>query len=145
MLQVKKQSTWLQPALLEGNSGAPTLTFEQILESARTVPEAAIKEWSDIRRLDVRPGKGVTKIRGKTNLEIQIDNSTGEVLQVAPRRSDLIESIHDGSYFSSPVKYAVFLTTGVLLVVMLLSGVYLFFLPILRRRGKKKENEADAE
>jgi len=143
LLQVKKHSDWIQPPLQKGSGDVPTLSFEQILESAQSVPELGVKGWSDIKRLDVRPGKGVTKIRGASDLEVQIDNSTGEVLQVAERRSDWIESLHDGSYFSNPVKYGIFLTTAVLLVVMLLTGVYLFFLPLVRKRGKKKSGDQE--
>ena len=38
------------------------------------------KSWKDVKLLDVRPGKGITKIRTKDNWEIQIDNKTAEVL-----------------------------------------------------------------
>jgi len=143
LLQVKKQVEWIQPPTQNGTRGAPTLSFDQILESARSVPDAKIESWEDIKRLDVRPGRGITKIRGGSDLEIQIDNSSGKVLQVAKRRSDWVESLHDGSYFSSPVKYGIFLSTGVFLVVMLLSGIYLFFLPFIRKRKKSKAADSD--
>ena len=40
----------------------------------------------------------------RTGYEVQIDTETAEILQVAVRRSDLIESIHDGSYFNDHFK-----------------------------------------
>lgn len=53
---------------------------------------------SEIDRIDIRPEKGVAKFTFKGHyLEIQIDGSTGEVLQSSIRRSDWIEQIHDGS------------------------------------------------
>ena len=66
----------------------------------------------------------------------QLANTTAEVLNVAYRRSDLIESIHDGSFFSDAVKLYVFLPTGILLIIMWGTGIYLFLLPRLRKRKK---------
>ena len=60
------------------------------------------------------------------------------MLKVAYRRSDTIEAIHDGSFFSDEVKLYLFLPTGVLLVVMWGTGIYLFLLPRLAKRKKKK-------
>jgi hypothetical protein len=37
------------------------------------VPGAGIREWQDIDRLDVRPGKGVVKVRTENHWELQID------------------------------------------------------------------------
>ena len=100
LLQLKKQSSWIQPVTKRGSEVAPVLSFTKILEIGQSVPEAQIESWDDIDRLDVRPGKGVVKIRAKNRWEVQVDTSTGKILQVAFRRSDLIESIHDGSFFS---------------------------------------------
>ena len=68
------------------------------------------------------------KIRCKNRWEIQLDANSGEVLQVAYRRSDLIESIHDGSFFHDRVKLWVFLPAALVLGVLWLTGSYLFFL-----------------
>jgi hypothetical protein len=59
---------------------------------------------------------------------------------VAFRRSDLIESIHDGSFFHDSFKVWVFLPTGLILAVLWTTGAYLFLLPYLakwKRRQKK--------
>ena len=99
LLQWKKQSAWIQPPTQRGSAAIPTIGFDEILSAARTVEEARIESWDDIDRLDVRPGKGVVKVRSNARWEIQIDAETGAVLQSAYRRSDLIESMHDGSFF----------------------------------------------
>ena len=87
----------------------------------------------------MRPGKGIIKVRGKNNWEIQIDGNTGQVLQVAIRRSDLIESIHDGSFFHESFKLWVFLPSAVILAVMWGTGIYLFLLPYMLRRHRRNE------
>jgi uncharacterized iron-regulated membrane protein len=126
LLMLKKEFAWIQPPSQRGFSAEPMLPFERILEIAGTVPEAQIKDWSHIERLDVRPSKGIVKVRSENRWEIQLDAATGEILQVAYRRSDLIESLHDGSFFHDRVKTWVFLPSAIILAIMLLTGIYIF-------------------
>lgn len=90
--------------------------------------------WDDVDRLDVRPSKGVVKVRARSGWEVQVDAKTGEVLQAAVRRSDLIESLHDGSFFHEKVKLWIFLPAGLILAGLWGTGIYLFFLPLWKRR-----------
>jgi uncharacterized iron-regulated membrane protein len=136
LLHFKKQAAWIQPPEIRGSATTPTITMEQILEACRSVPEAGIREWSDIRRVDLRPGKGMLKVTGRGNLEIQIDAATGDVLLSAYRRSDILEQLHDGSWFHDAVKSWIFLPAGVLLLVLWVTGIYLFLLPYLARRRR---------
>ena len=137
VLQLKKQSSWIQPSTQRGAERVPTLSFAQVLETAKSVPEAEIRSWDDIDRLDVRPEKGMLKVRSKNRWEIQLDAGTGEILQVAFRRSDLIESLHDGSFFSDWIKLMIFLPTALVLVILWGTGVTLFFLPLLAKRKRR--------
>ncbi|MGD8453501.1 MAG: PepSY-associated TM helix domain-containing protein [Phycisphaerae bacterium] len=134
LLQLKKSWTWVQPATVRGTDSTPRLDFAAILAVARTVPEAEIADWPDIDRLDVRPDRGIVKVRARNHWEIQIDTATGDVLQVAYRRSDVIEALHDGSWFHDAARLWIFLPSGVVLLGLWLTGVYLWFLPVIRRR-----------
>ena len=129
LLQVKKQFAWIQPTTQRSDRTELTLSFDQILQYASEVSQAEIQRWDDVDRLDVRPGKGMLKVRAKNRWEIQMDSATGEILQVAYRRSDLIESLHDGSFFHDHIKLWLFLPSGLILLVLWLTGLYLFFLP----------------
>lgn len=137
LLQFKKKSDWIQPPTKTGSRGELTVGFEKILEIARAFPEAGVKSWEDIDRLDVRPARGVVKVRCKNRIELQIDTKTGEVLQVAVRRSDIIESIHDGSFFHPGAKLWVFLPSAVILAGLWGTGIYLFIRPYLGRRKRR--------
>ena len=139
LLHLKKDWNWVQPTEQKGSGKMPTLDFARILEICQQVPQAEIKEWGDIRRVDVRPSRGMMKVWAKNGHEIQIDIQSGTVLQVEYRRSDLIEAIHDGSWFSNSMKYCVFLPAGVILFIMWLTGIYLFALPqwVKWRRRRK--------
>jgi hypothetical protein len=138
MLQWKKQSDWIQPPMQRGSSKELAISFDRILEVAGSIPESDIHGWDDIDRLDVRPGKGMVKVRAKNRWEIQLDTKTGEVLQLAYRRSDLIESIHDGSFLHDSVKPRIFFPAAVVLLGVCLTGLYLFFLPYLAKRQHKR-------
>jgi uncharacterized iron-regulated membrane protein len=137
LLQVKKQLDWVQPPERRGASQELSLTFPQILAACSTVPEARVKTWDDVNRLDIRPSRGMIKVWAKSDWEIQLDSSDGKVLQVAYRRSDLIEAIHDGSWFHESVKLGIFLPAGITILLLWITGIYLFFLPIFLRRRQK--------
>ncbi|MHB1060111.1 MAG: PepSY domain-containing protein [Rhodanobacter sp.] len=139
MLQLKKQITWIQPAEQRGAGTEPALSLPAVLAIAKAVGEAEVASWIDVKRIDVRPEKGLVKLTSVSDWEIQIDASTGAVLHSAPRRSDLIESLHDGSFFGSVVKLGVFLPVAAVMFGMWLTGIYLFLLPFLvkRRRAAK--------
>jgi uncharacterized iron-regulated membrane protein len=138
LLQLKKQLPWVQPPEQRGSSKTPTITMERILEICQAVDEAEVRSWADINRVDVRPSKGMLKVWAKNNWEIQIDSATGDVLQVAYRRSDIIEALHDGSWFHDSVKLWVFLPAGIILLVLWLTGLYLFWLPIVVKRWRSR-------
>ncbi|MFT4633407.1 MAG: putative iron-regulated membrane protein [Candidatus Azotimanducaceae bacterium] len=139
LLQVKKQFAWIQPTTISTESRSPQLTFDEILDISKTIPEANITEWRDIERLDVQPSKGVIKVRSKNDWEVQLDQRSGTVLAVNYRRSDIIESIHDGSFFSDSTKLYIFLPAAIILFWLWISGMYLFFKTLIVRRKHKQK------
>tara|TARA_R110002096_G_scaffold199271_17_gene383136 strand:- start:7400 stop:7966 length:567 start_codon:yes stop_codon:yes gene_type:complete len=145
ILLLKKDIAWIQPPTQRGASKVPMLPFERILAVSQAVPEADISDWNDVDRLDVRPSKGIVKVRAENRWEIQIDNESGEVLQVAFRRSDLIESIHDGSWFHDKAKLWVFLPSAVLLFILWITGIVLFLQPFGAKRKRKQRQRATAQ
>jgi len=139
LLQLKKQVAWVQPPEQRGTGATPQVDLEGILESVKQTPGLEVKGWEDINRLDVRPGKGMVKVWLHSGWEAQVDLGTGAVMQVAYRRSDFIESIHDGSFFGGDVvKLGLFLPTGIALFLMWLTGLWMFILPYLPRRRRKR-------
>ncbi len=146
LLQVKKQVTWVQPPTVKGTTKVPEIEFAQILATSQLAKHAEIESWSDIDRLDVRPSKGVVKVQSKNRWEVQIDLKSSEILSESYRRSDFIESLHDGSFFPDSAKLWVFLPNGLILLGLWVSGVYLWYLPFLSKRKKKMrlKNLADS-
>jgi uncharacterized iron-regulated membrane protein len=137
-LQLKKEFDWIQPPTAKVSEIGLSLSFEQILASAKTATEAGFTSWDDIDRLDVRPGKGIIKVRGKNRWEVQLDAQTGAVMQTAYRRSDFFEQLHDGSWFHDKAKLWLFLPAAIILLGLWFTGIYLWFLPHLVRRRKRR-------
>lgn len=143
LLQLKKEWTWIQPPTQRGQGKTPTVSLAALLEAARSCPEAGVRTWADVDRMDVQPSRGIAKVQARSRWEIQVDLQTAEVLQVAYRQSDLIESLHDGSWFHDAAKLWVFLPVGVVVLGLWVTGIYLFFLPYSvrwsRRRRERRE------
>lgn len=136
LLQAKKHSAWVQPTEQRGTGRIPSISLHDVLERLKHVPDMHVRGWDDVNRLDVRPGRGVVKAWLNNGYEVQIDLGTGHVLHTAYRRSDLIEAIHDGSFFGGDwVKLGLFLPAGITLLLLWLGGLWMFVVPL---RGKWK-------
>ncbi len=150
LLQLKKEIDWVQPPTLNGSAPAavPAQSVEDLLAAAQSASELELTDWRDISRVDFKPGKGIVKFVAANNWEAQIDTATGEVLQIAYRRSDIIESLHDGSFFADWVKLYVFFPSALILLTLWGTGVYLFFLPHVkqwRKANRKARQTAEQE
>ncbi len=144
ILQIKKQWAWVQPPTQKGQFDE-TIVLKSILEISKTDKAAQISNWEDIDRLDVRPSKGIVKVQSKNGIELQIDLATQKVLLSEYRRSDWIESLHDGSFFGDWAKLSVFLINGLVLLGLWISGVYLWYLPYLAKSRKNKKRTEKSE
>ena len=141
-LQLKKEIDWIQPPTVSGDlPNNPSISFEEILEAAKTVKETNIESWNDIDRLDVRNEKGIVKVRTKDRCEVQVDTYSGKVVQVAYRRSDIIEELHDGSWFHENVKLLIFLPSGIILFLLWVTGFYMVLIPYLSKWKKRKSSK----
>lgn len=146
LLMVKKEVEWIQPPSQKGveRSIVPMASMQDLFDAARTVESAGFTSWDQLERADLKPGKGIIKFVSASNWEVQIDTHTAQVLKVAQRRSDIIESIHDGSYFAKWMKLGLFLPAGIVLFILWLTGVYLFVLTEYKKAKKRRKKAASA-
>ena len=124
MLQVRKEFDWIQPPTQKGTKGVPMLSWSVILDTAKE-QDVGIEGWEDISRLDVRPGRGIVKIQAKNHWELQLDLTSGELLQKAYRRSGIIEDIHQGSWFHPNARLWLFLPAALCLLWLWISGAHM--------------------
>lgn len=140
LLIFKKPSDWVQPATQRGKGDYPVISFEKVIDVAKDIKQLEIDGWKDIDRLDVRPKKGIIKIRAKNRWELQIDSQTAAVKKLAYRRSDLIEAIHTGEFFHTYVAYGLFFPVSLILLILWITGLYLFItMTITKSQNKKRK------
>ena len=145
MLLIKKKVDWIQPPTQKDAEG-PVEDFISTPEMFRIVLDQNhpdFQSFEDIDRVDFRPGKRVFKVQSvHHHAEIQVGAITGEVLSVATRPSDLLENIHDGSFFADWVHEWIMPIVAVGLLFMVFSGLWLWIEPMVRRSRRKKRRKA---
>jgi uncharacterized iron-regulated membrane protein len=139
LLALKKDFAALQPPTRTGSRpGLPERTMASLVPSIAAAPGHEGTTWEDIDRIDIRPADGIAKVVLHSRTELQVDLHSGEVLQIGYRTSDLLETIHDFSFVGGWAKYVFSFGSGIALLVMGGTGVYLFVLPFLARRAKRR-------
>ena len=139
LLQLKKQLPFVQPVERAGVTHEPVATPAQYLEAINRGKFDGEVTWKDVQRVDIRPSKGIAKVILKSDVEYQVDLGTGDVLQRELRMSDFIESLHDGSFFAGDIsKLGVFLPAAIGLLVLWVSGIYMFWLPLVVKLRKSR-------
>ena len=132
LLAWKKNVDVLQPPTQSGDTKELSAyqPVEQLAESALAAVDSLDLDASNLDRIEYRPTKGIAKVIFDTgSWEVQVDATTLEVLSVAKRHSDWIESLHDGSIISDLFKLISMNFLGIGLIVLLLSGLWLWWGP----------------
>ena len=147
LLMLKKDVEWIQPSTQRSEvavNSAPETSLATLYAVAQAIPELEITAWDQFDRIDVRSDRGIAKFIAPNRWEAQIDLVTLEVLSLEYRRSDLIEQIHDGSFFADWVKTFIFLPVGFILLFLWLTGIWLFFEPYVKRWQRRNRRAAKA-
>ncbi len=131
-------NTWVQPSYPPMASSLK-INFDDILASAMTVPEAGISSWKDVSQIDIRPSTGNIRVRSKNLMEVQIDGGTGKVVGSSIRRVSWLVSLHEGAEFGPWVRYGIFFPSAISVFFLLISGVAIFFQPMVVRRKTQKK------
>ena len=140
LLAWKKDIAVLQPPTKKGEAvemgqWAPV---EKLAIAAVDAVDSLALSRENIERIEYRPSKGIAKVIFDTgNWEVQIDASSLEVLSIARRHSDWIESIHDGTIISDFFKLVSMNVLGLGLLILVASGLWLWFGPKKIRKLKR--------
>lgn len=149
LLGIKKQTGLLAPTHKGISSDLSTwLPVDSLQKIAiRVLHDSLSPDLSpEIDRIDIRPQKGIVKFVFKNHYNgLQIDGTTGKVLLIEKRKSDLIENIHDGSILDKifgtdkeQVKVSYTLLMGTSLLMLVLSGFWLWYGPKRLRKNRRR-------
>ena len=145
VLLLRQDFEWIQPkSQMASAAGLPTvpitsalkLAQKAYLESTTHTPfdEGNLPKPSS---LEVRPTKGTWTVRFSDGFEVQLDGMTGALLSARPRRTGWLIELHQGSWFHPGAMKAVFLPSGVFLLILWLTGAWM----LLPKRGRKRKAE----
>jgi hypothetical protein len=143
----KHSGGYILPTTEKGTSTnlAEWISFDSLQYIAQqTIHEKLPGYDSTLDRMDVRPDKGIVKVRFKEHFyEVQLDGATGGVLAVNLRKSDIIEQLHDGSIFDTlfhmnngSIKLSYTSLAGLGLLILSISGFWLWYNPKRIRKLK---------
>ncbi len=142
LLLQKKDHDWIQPPTAQGTMApiGQVRPLAEVLDAVYAIGHPAFREEADIDRIEFRLGKRIHKIRSHhDHLEMQVDAVTLKVHPVQPRRSDLLEDIHDGSFFAPLVHEWVMPLVALGTVLLAMTGYAIWILPIVRKRRRRKK------
>ncbi len=95
---------------------------------------AELAEAGHVDRLELHLSKNVYKVTSKEGYhEVQVDVASGKILSVGTRNDQLLEDIHDLSYFNPAFRIWVLPVIATLLFALGTTGLYIYFNPIVRR------------
>jgi uncharacterized iron-regulated membrane protein len=149
LLGLKKNTGLLAPTQ-KGIAANPPgwLSIDSLQKNAiRFLHDSVSSDLSaEIDRIDIRPGKGIAKFIFANHYNgLQLDMTTGKLLLIEKRKSDFIEDLHDGSILDDlfgtgdeqvKVSYTVIMGTSLLLLI--LSGLWLWYGPKKLRKSRKQ-------
>ncbi|WP_052599295.1 PepSY-associated TM helix domain-containing protein [Aureispira sp. CCB-QB1] len=122
--------------------------IDQLNEIATQILKDSInpKLSNKLSRIDIRQNKGMLKfVYSEHHWEIQLDGTTGTVLNIGKRHSDWIENVHDGSIVDAALGvskgwFKLFYTTimGLALLLFTITGFWLWYGPKRMRKEQRK-------
>jgi len=152
LLGTKKQTGLLAPTQKGSSTDLSTwLPVDSLHKMAIKVLQDSFSPGlsTKLDRIDIRPQKGVVKFVFENHYHgLQLDGTTGKVLLIEKRRSDFIENIHDGTFIdkilgsnSEQGKVSYSLLMGLSLLMLVLSGFWLWIGPKKLRKDKKRTTQ----
>jgi uncharacterized iron-regulated membrane protein len=120
--------------------GTQVATSQDIIHPAKALEVvfglgiAELAEAGHVDRLELHLSKNVYKVTSKEGYhEVQVDVASGRILSVGTRKDQLLEDIHDLSYFNPAFRIWVLPVVATLLFALGTTGLYIYFNPIVRR------------
>lgn len=142
LLSTKKTFSWIRPSEKGGQkfeSFAELASLDTVANSVFALGIAELQKREHIDRIDYRPKSNVFKVLSKKGYhEVQVDGTTGNVVNVAKRNDHFIEALHDFSWFHDLANLYGLPVVAVGLCFLAASGIGIFFVPVVRRWKHKK-------
>lgn len=129
VLQLRQELDFIQPkaVAMERIEGKAILTIDEMIQASGEPRET-------IERVIFKPSKFHLALWLKDGRELQIHPQTGEILKSAPRYTNFLIELHQGSFFSKWAQYLVFFPAGLGVLFLTISGLVIYPWRKLRER-----------
>lgn len=146
-LAMKDRFAFMRPPVQEAaklERAQDILPVAQVLQIAYDAGHPELSEIKEVDRVDYRPKDNVFKVVSKDGYrEIQVDGTEGKIVSNAFRNDQLMEDIHDMSFFSDLMHGYLLPVVAVCLCTLSISGIIIFLVPIVRRWKFKHRKPAN--
>lgn len=116
---------------------------DQAVQAAIGAGLPGLQSLEDVDRLEIHAGKGIYKVLSKEGYhEVQVDGGSGKVLSISRRNDQLMEDIHDLSILHPVLRITLLPVVAAVLLLLGISGVVMYFTPVLRRARHKRQEQA---
>lgn len=147
-LAIKGKVDWMRPKTQTGaeySSISELVSVGAVMDASFEAGYSELKALDDIDRLEYHAEDRVWKVLSKEGYrEVQVDAVTGKVLSKGQRNDQMFEDLHDMSFFAKFWHEWGLPLVGFLLFWLSLSGVIMFFVPVVRRWKFKKGQKSNA-
>lgn len=145
-LAMKGQFAFMRPPVQEASKverAEDILPMSKVLEFAFAAGHPELSELKEVDRVDYRPKDNVFKVVSKDGYrEVQVDGGNGKIVSDAFRNDQLMEDIHDMSFFADVAHGYLLPAVAVGLCFLSISGIIIFLTPIIRRWKFKRQKRA---
>ena len=147
LLGWKKQVPLLPPTAKGASAqAADWLPMDSLQKKAHVYLQQSVNEplSLELDRIDVRPDKGIAKfVYAHHYWEVQLDCTTAGLLSIGRRHSDLMEHLHDFSFFdrglqtgNDVIKLIYTTIMALAVIVFSITGFWLWYGPKRMKQGK---------
>lgn len=145
LLLVKKDYAWIQPKTMKCAEGtlADVQPIQKVIEAVLALDIPQFQSADDISRIDFRPGKRLHKVISRhDDCEVQVDAITLKTSGPNVRRSDWLESLHDGSWFGDFAHDWVMPVVAIILAFLAISGYVMWLYPKWKKMRRASSTKA---
>jgi uncharacterized iron-regulated membrane protein len=146
VLALKAKSESIRPSTRRGtevSSPAEIVHPSVAYEAAFAVGLPELRSPDDVDRFELHAGRNVYKVLSNDGYhEVQVDAGTGKVLAVGRRNDQMMEDIHDMSFFHPALRETLLPVVGAILFLLGVSGVVMYFVPVVRRARHRRQARA---
>jgi uncharacterized iron-regulated membrane protein len=137
LLAIKGRVAWMRPPEATAQtveSAEEVISIAQAVDAVLALERPEIRSVRDIDRIDYRPRRNIFKVLSREGyLEVQVDGRTAEVLSTSFRGDQLVEDIHDLSFFAEFAHALLLPFVALGLLALSVSGIVIFGTPVFRR------------